>query len=152
MLFAPRGSRPGLLDAASSLSNYSRSEFEPRLACAGLAGFREKDLVRIEARVVPAAAEVPEHCRVSGVLSPEIAFEVNLPARWNGRFYMIGNGGHAGEGFDDPLRAGLRSDASAAGFAMAMTKTGHDSPQGAAGVVRHEQPAEGDRLRTARST
>jgi feruloyl esterase len=141
-----------LLDAASSLSNYSRSEFEPRLACAGLAGFREKDLVRIEARVVPAAAEVPEHCRVSGVLSPEIAFEVNLPARWNGRFYMIGNGGHAGEGFDDPLRAGLRSDASAAGFAMAMTKTGHDSPQGAAGVVRHEQPAEGDRLRTARST
>ena len=70
MLFAPRAARAqALADAASSLSNYSRSEFEPRLACAGLAGFREKDLVRIEARVVPAAAEVPEHCRVSGVLS-----------------------------------------------------------------------------------
>ena len=128
MLFAPAAVRgQALADAAKSLSNYSRSEFEPRLACAGLAGFREKDLVKIEARVVPAAADVPEHCRVSGVLSPEVAFEVNLPARWNGRFYMIGNGGHAGEGFDEPLRAGLRADAVRTGFAMAMTNTGHDS-------------------------
>jgi pimeloyl-ACP methyl ester carboxylesterase len=114
-------------DAKSSLSNYSRSEFEPRLACAGLGGFRDKDLVQIEAHVVSASADVPEHCRVSGVLSPEIAFEVSLPARWNGRFYMIGNGGHAGEGFDDPLRAGQRADAVRLGFAMAMTNTGHDA-------------------------
>ncbi len=114
VLFAPTTARAqAFADAGSSLSNYSRSEFEPRLACAGLAGFRDKDLVQIEARVMPAAADVPEHCRVSGMLSPEIAFEVNLPARWNGRFYMIGNGGHAGEGFDEPLRAGLRADASA---------------------------------------
>ena len=70
--------------------------------------------------MVPAAADVPEHCRVSGVLAPEVAFEVNLPARWNGRFYMIGNGGHAGEALDDaaarrPARgrrpAGLRHGA-----------------------------------------
>ncbi len=128
MLFAPAAARAqALADAASSLSNYSKSDFAPRLACAGLAAFRDKELVQIEARVMPAAADLPEHCRVSGMLSPEIAFEVNLPARWNGRFYMIGNGGHAGEGFDEPLRAGLRSDALRTGFAMAMTNTGHDA-------------------------
>jgi len=77
--------------------------------------------------VVPEAANVPEHCRVSGVLVPEIAFEVNLPTRWNGRFYMIGNGGHAGEGPDEPLRAGQRADAVRMGFVMAMTNTGHDA-------------------------
>jgi feruloyl esterase len=64
---------------------------------------------------------------VSGVLSPEIAFEVNLPARWNGRFYMIGNGGHAGEGPDDPGRALQRTAALQHGFAMASTNTGHDA-------------------------
>src|SRR3954451_24300208 len=89
MLFAPASTgAQALADAASSLSNYSKSDFAPRLACAGLAAFRDKDLAQIEARVMPAAADVPEHCRVSGTLSPEIAFEVNLPARWNGRFYM----------------------------------------------------------------
>src|SRR4051812_50184560 len=94
MLFAPAAARAqALADAASSLSNYSKSEFAPRLACAGLAAFRDKDLVQIEARVMPAAADVPEHCRVSGMLAPEVAFEVNLPARWNGRFYMNGNRG-----------------------------------------------------------
>jgi feruloyl esterase len=113
--------------ATSSLTDYSKSDLEPRRACAGLAEFRDKELVQIQARVVPEAANLPEHCRVSGVLAPEIAFEVNLPARWNGRFYMIGNGGHAGEGFDEPLRAGQRADAVRMGFVMAMTNTGHDA-------------------------
>src|SRR4051794_33495046 len=88
MLFAPAAARAqALADAASSLSNDSKSDFAPRLACAGLSAFRDKDLVHIEARVMPGADDLPEHCRVSGTLSPEIAFEVNLPARWNGRFY-----------------------------------------------------------------
>jgi feruloyl esterase len=113
--------------ATSSLTDYSRSDLEPRRACASLAEFRDKELVQIQARVVPEAANLPEHCRVSGVLAPEIAFEVNLPARWNGRFYMIGNGGHAGEGPDEPLRAGQRADAVRMGFVMAMTNTGHDA-------------------------
>jgi hypothetical protein len=114
-------------NAKSSLTDYSKSDLEPRLSCSGLADFKDKELVEIQARVIAAAANVPEHCRVSGVLSPEIAFEVNLPARWNGRFYMIGNGGHAGEGPDEPQRAGQRADAVRLGFVMAMTNTGHDA-------------------------
>jgi hypothetical protein len=58
------------------------------------------------------------------VLAPELAFEVNLPARWNRRFYMIGNGGHAGEGPDDPGRASRRASALQHGFVIASTNTG----------------------------
>jgi Tannase and feruloyl esterase len=76
---------------------------------------------------VAATPGVPAHCRVTGVLAPEIAFEVSLPDRWNGRFYMIGNGGHAGESLDDPFRVAQRDAALDAGFAFAQTNTGHDS-------------------------
>ena len=51
----------------------------------------------LSARIVPAADGVPEHCRVTGLIAPEIRFELNLPANWNRRFYMHGNGGFAGE-------------------------------------------------------
>ena len=127
-----------------------RSDFEPRLACAGLAGFRDKELVQIEARVVPAAADTPQHCRVTGMLSPEIAFEVNLPDRWNGRFYMIGNGGHAGEALDEPRRAGMRTDAVCNRLRHGADQHRPRRAQGAERVVRPEQPAEGDRLRVPR--
>ena len=43
---------------------------------------------------------MPEHCRVTGLIAPEMRFEVNLPANWNRRFYMHGNGGFAGESAD----------------------------------------------------
>ena len=114
-------------NAKSALVDYSRAESEPRMTCASLASFKDKEVVEVRARVVPAAADAPEHCRVSGVLAPEIAFEVNLPARWNRRFYMIGNGGHAGEGPDEPLRASQRVSALQLGFVMATTNTGHDA-------------------------
>ena len=150
MLFAPAAARAqALADAASSLSNYSKSDFAPRLACAGLAAFRDKELVQIEARVMPAAADLPEHCRVSGMLSPEIAFEVSLPAKWNGRFYMIGNGGHAGEALDDAGRAGSGTTRLAR-IRLAQTNTGHDARKEPGGVLRAEQPAEGHRLRLPR--
>src|SRR5215831_17448783 len=58
---------------------------------------------------------------------PRIAFEVSLPARWNGRFYMIGNGGHAGEALDDPGRVAQRNGTLQLGFAFAQTNTGHDA-------------------------
>ena len=58
------------------------------------------------------------------MLAPEVAFEVSLPAHWNGRFYMIGNGGHAGESLEDPMRVSQRTAALQAGFAFAQTNTG----------------------------
>src|SRR6266853_4908455 len=113
----------------SALVDYSQSDVEPRMACASLESFKDKEIAKLQARVVPAAADAPSHCRVSGILAPEIGFKVNLPARWNRRFYMIGNGGHAGEGPDDPGRASQRSGALQLGFVMATTNTGHDARQ-----------------------
>jgi hypothetical protein len=50
-----------------------------------------------------------------------------LPARWNGRVYMIGNGGLAGESLQDSFRTAQRDGALKAGFAFAQTNTGHDA-------------------------
>jgi feruloyl esterase len=78
---------------------------------------------------VPGGSSAPAHCRVSGVIAPAIAFEVSLPERWNGRFYMIGNGGHAGEALDNPGRVAQRDAALGVGFAFAQTNTGHYASQ-----------------------
>jgi len=114
-------------DLKSALVDYSKSDLEPRKACEALGQFKSKEIAQITALAIAASAEAPAHCRVSGVLSPEIAFEVSLPAKWNGRFYMIGNGGHAGEALDDAGRVGQRNQALQLGFAFAQTNTGHDA-------------------------
>jgi cytochrome c5 len=77
--------------------------------------------------VVPAEAAAPEFCRVLGQVAPEVRFEVSLPAAWNGRLYMFGNGGFAGESFTAPNRVPRRNAALAKGFAVAQTNTGHDA-------------------------
>jgi Tannase and feruloyl esterase len=120
-------------EAKSSRAGYSGGRIAPQGSCEALASLKLDELVEIATRTIPAAGEVPAHCRVDGTLAPEIAFEVNLPATWNGRFYMIGNGGHAGEAPDDPGRAAQRGVALSHGFVMASTNTGHDArkePQG----------------------
>src|SRR5206468_8030516 len=97
---------------------------DPRKACEALGKFKSKDIAQITAAVMPANSTAPAHCRVTGLLSPEIAFEVSLPSKWNGRFYMIGNGGHAGEALDDAGRVAQRNTALQFGFAFAQTNTG----------------------------
>jgi feruloyl esterase len=84
-------------EVKSALVDYSKADIAPQKACEALGKFKSKDIAQITSAIVPAAGGTPAHCRVTGVLSPEIAFEVSLPDKWNGRFYMIGNGGHAGE-------------------------------------------------------
>jgi feruloyl esterase len=75
-------------------------------------------------QLVAATANVPQHCRVEGLMSPEtgssIKFATNIPASgWNGRFVMLGNGGYAGGALP---AAGADV---AAGYATAWTDTGH---------------------------
>jgi feruloyl esterase len=127
----------------TALVDYSKADIEPRKACEALSKFKSKEIARITAAMMPAAAAAPVHCRVTGLLSPEVAFEVSLPAKWNGRFYMIGNGGHAGEALDDPGRVAQRNGALQLGFAFAQTNTGHDARQepGATFVLSNPQKA-----------
>ncbi len=130
--------------------DYSKADLEPRKACDALGRFQSKDIAQITATVVPAAAATPAHCRVTGVLSPEIAFEVSLPAKWNGRFYMIGNGGHAGESLEDAGRVAQRNQALQLGFAFAQTNTGHDARKEPGGSFVMSNPQKADRLRLPR--
>jgi feruloyl esterase len=127
-------------EVKSSLVDYSRSDLEPRKACEALDKFKTKVIVQIAASAVAASAGAPAHCRVTGLIDPEIAFEVSLPAKWNGRFYMIGNGGHAGEALDDAGRVAQRNQALQLGFAFAQTNTGHDARKEPGGTFVMSNP------------
>ena len=113
-------------NARTSLANYTAADSTPKKSCESLAAFKGEGIVSITARSVAAEADTPPHCRVTGVIAPEVAFEVNLPDRWNRRFYMTGNGGLAGDALDGPTSpdrtAGLSN-----GFVHARTNTGHDA-------------------------
>src|SRR5262245_19066160 len=80
-------------DAPRSVTAYSRATVRPQMACRDLLGMTDPDMSIVSAEIIPSADGVPEHSRVNGLLSPEIRFQVNLPAYWNRRFYLNGNGG-----------------------------------------------------------
>ena len=113
-------------NASHSTAQYSVADSTPAKSCESLAAYKADGIVSIAARVVAATADTPQHCRVTGTISPEVAFEINLPDRWNRRFYMTGNGGLAGDALDTPTNAD-RTSALSNGFVMARTNTGHDA-------------------------
>src|SRR5947208_13124197 len=95
----------------------------PALKCADVTATSFGTEVKIEsATLTPASAKVPEHCDVRGTIWPENRFAVKLPAAWNNRFQMVGNGGTAGVISLGPMDNGLRL-----GYATASTDTGHDA-------------------------
>lgn len=59
-------------------------------------------------------------CDLRGTIGGNIGFAVHLPADWNGRFLMVGNGGKAGE-----LELEAMAPHRAKGFATATTDAGH---------------------------
>ena len=112
-------------DAGSSLTDYMAAETEPALACADLANLKLQDVIAIRSQTIPTDGQVPAHCRVDGTIAAEIVFQVNLPATWNGRYYMVGNGGPAGQ--EPDTQGAARAQALEHGFVMGATDTGHDS-------------------------
>jgi feruloyl esterase len=130
-------------NARASQAGYLGGALRPAAACEQLDTARIADVIEIAARTMGVEGNAPQHCRVSGVLSPEIAFEVSMPTPWNGRLYMIGNGGHAGEALDNPGRVAQVRQALEHGFAVAQTNTGHSSSKepGASFVLSNPQKA-----------
>ncbi len=98
---------------------------KPKLACADLRSLTGYDFSINTATLQGAGADAPEHCRVIGLILPEVRFELSLPSAWNRRFYMLGGGGFAGT--LPPPRAFPRDNALKHGFAVAATDTGHDA-------------------------
>ncbi len=140
---AAPGRAQDFANVKDALVDYSKANIKARKGCEELGKFRSKDLVQITAVAAPATGETPAYCHVTGLLAPEIAFEVSLPANWNGRFYMIGNGGFAGDALDNPGRVAQRNEALKLGFAFAQTNTGHDARKepGATFVLSNPQKA-----------
>ena len=114
-------------EAGKSPVRYAVASTQAAMACAAVPSLATAETTIVSARLVPAADGVPEHCRVTGLIQPEIRFEVNLPSSWNRRFYMHGNGGYAGETPESGVRPAIRANALKQGFATAQTNTGHDA-------------------------
>ena len=93
--------------------------------CLSLATGVKDNLSVTSAERIAAKDGVPEHCRINGVIPKEIGFQINLPTAWNGRLYMYGNGGYAGEDAEAPNEQKSRDAALSNGFATARTDTGH---------------------------
>ncbi len=66
--------------------------------------------------------QLPAFCRVAGVVTPAVRFEVWLPSAsaWNGKFQGVGNGGLAGTISYGAMGAALKRN-----YATASTDTGH---------------------------
>src|SRR5581483_2537672 len=98
----------------------------PKIACESLTALTNYDFSVVSARSIPATEKTPRHCQLRGLIAPQIAFEVDMPEAWNGRIYMFGNGGFAGESLDYPLHLEQTATALQHGFAVTYTNTGHD--------------------------
>jgi feruloyl esterase len=100
---------------------------KPVIGCGDLRSLTNYQVSIAAALLVPATADAPEHCRVSGQVLPQVGFEVGLPTQWNGRLYMFGNGGYAGEALDSAARRATEARAMRLGYAAAETDTGHSA-------------------------
>ncbi len=113
-----------LKDWKSSLNG---TAVKPKLDCSGLVSLTGHAFSIETVTLVAAAGGIPEYCQVTGQILPEVRFELSLPASWNNRFYMFGNGGFAGENLSSQGRVNNRNRALSHGFAVAQTNTGHDA-------------------------
>ena len=131
----PTANGSSFLDADQSGVDYSRPEVtQPRMECAEFIHLSDADNSVLSAILLTAG---PEMCVVRGVISPEVRYIVYLPTRWNGRLYMHGNGGYAGESVDDEVGHLARLKAVRHGFAAAFTNTGHDAATEPGGTWAH---------------
>jgi feruloyl esterase len=75
----------------------------------------------------PQTFQIPvEACRITGVIKPQVKFEVWMPAsNWNGKFQGVGGGGFAGV-----ISYGAMVTALGRGYATASTDTGHSMAGG----------------------
>lgn len=117
--------------------DYATATHSPAVRCKDLVATSAFEFTVIDAKLIPAAADTPAHCRVEGIVPTEIRFQVNLPQDWNGRLYMYGNGGLAGTPASDPLKQQTRNLALRNAFATAYTDTGHDRRVEPGGTFAH---------------
>lgn len=113
---------PGL-DRAEVANNAAAASEPDECAVLAALDFNEAvgARVRITAERVPAGDELPERCRVTGTIAPEVGVEIWLPVqKWNGKLLVAGCYGWCGR-----IQAEQMEDAGARGYATATTDGGH---------------------------
>lgn len=138
--------RAGYLDsfrnASTSKVNYTRGIAKPQMACRIFKQRTDYNVTIISADLIPAKEKLPEHCRIHGVLQPEVQFWVYLPSNWNGRIYMAGHSGYAGDGPGDKKDMSAKvASGIAHNFATVFTNTGHDSEYQPLGTFAYNELA-----------
>src|SRR5215510_6627530 len=96
---------PGADGCAAILAAGSFSFKDDAYGSKGNQGLTKEVPVTITGAVLrPPAGTVPEYCRVTATIQTgdakqgfgTVKFQANLPTVWNGRFVMMGDGGHDG--------------------------------------------------------
>lgn len=135
--FAVPASAEQFANSGTGSIDYEATPYQASMRCKDLIATSNYDYTVISAKQIAASGDLPEHCRVSGLVQSEVRFEVNLPLAWNGRLYMYGNGGLAGTPADDPGKQLARNRALRRNFATAYTDTGHDRRAEPGGTFAH---------------
>lgn len=88
------------------------------------------------------AAALPAHCVVTGLIAPQVQFELRLPdaAAWNGRFMLVTCAGFCGS-----VSSSACNPALSRGYAVVTTNGGHDGSPGFEAVwANGDNPARHD--------
>jgi hypothetical protein len=91
----------------------------PRGQCEALAGKTIAGAILGTAQDVPATATAPKYCRVTGLIEPNLHFELRLPQKWNKKLHYGGGGGYNGA-IPGPNVAALNQ-----GYAQVSSDSGH---------------------------
>jgi feruloyl esterase len=116
-----------ILVAALAACGALCAQNKPVIGCPDLRSLTNNQVTIAIASPIAETANAPAHCRVFGQVLPQVGFEVRMPAAWNGRFVMIGNGGYAGEATDGASRVSAYGRYMKRGYAVAATDTGHSA-------------------------
>ncbi|MBI4165018.1 MAG: tannase/feruloyl esterase family alpha/beta hydrolase, partial [Acidobacteria bacterium] len=104
-----------------------------QLTSADFAGIQDAPTQVTEAKLIPAAGDVPAYCNVRGYITPNVGIELKLPTEnWNGKFLEMGCGGLCGVLFSSYSKNpghdcdhGLRK-----GYACIASDQGHQGTMG----------------------
>jgi len=109
------------------------------VACENLTTLSDSSVTILSATPVAATEDVPAHCDVRGRIPSQIHFVVQLPLSpaWNGRFLMLGDGGHDGD-------LDFAPDRIAQGYVTANSDLGHSGSMIDASFAFNNRQAEID--------
>jgi Tannase and feruloyl esterase len=112
-------------DAARANTKYTTTPYRSSGRCEYLVSTAIDDGTVISAAVSDDAGASPPSCTVHALLRPEIQFWLSMPLAWNGRLYMHGNGGAAGQSVHHPAIMPIHARAVRNGFASVYSNSGH---------------------------